>query len=247
MTPESLGPASAGPGVSVVVGVGVWIKQEDKRFLITHRSETTGASDDVANDISLERFEYLFSNLPTIVSHVHLKFVIYHAGRTFSKWVYDFCIAREDLLDQIECIMSIYRLWTKPIPSNDTHSFIHIPKSLDPVNRNDAESSFTRAEQFNWRRQSKPHDAEARDEVLEYETLLAFTELAPDNTSKNESISQWLVGVPTSPGDFDVDCDQDWKKFVPNQIRQVDRSVVTMALYAIHWRVWRLKPEVVLV
>ncbi|KAF8900761.1 hypothetical protein CPB84DRAFT_1962349 [Gymnopilus junonius] len=130
--------------------------------------ESTEEFKGAAKDASPDQFEYPFTNFPTIVSHVHPRFVIYHAGYTFKKRLYNYYVSREDLRKPIEKILSIYRAWTKPIPADAIRSFVRVPKSLDPVDsanhrhvdgENSSErSSFTRPERYNRRKKRQPLD-----------------------------------------------------------------------------------------
>ncbi|KAF8870406.1 hypothetical protein CPB84DRAFT_1802213 [Gymnopilus junonius] len=177
--------------------------------------KSTEVFEDTAKDTSIKQFEYPFTNFPTIVSHVHPRFVIYHAGFAFKKYVYDYYVSREDLRNPIQNIFSIYRTWTKPIPAGAICSFVRIPKSLglmgstsnnnvDDQNVSDR-SSFTCAERFNRRRKGRPDDTEICNESLDYSMLLIFDELYPNDTTKKASILQWLTTVPINPYEFDID------------------------------------------
>ncbi|KAF8900756.1 hypothetical protein CPB84DRAFT_1778829 [Gymnopilus junonius] len=175
--------------------------------------ESNEVLEGTAEDASPEQFEYPFTNFPTIVSHVHPRFVIYHAGYAFKKYVYDYFVSREDLRSSIENIFSIYRTWTKPIPADAIRSFVRFPKSLDPVDdRNDVygeniseRSGVTRAGRFNWGRKGPPDDSEALVGSLESGTLLVFDALVPHDTPKEDSISRWLAEVPAFSNEFDAD------------------------------------------
>ena len=159
------------------------------------------------NDLS-RSYSYPFSDFPTIVSHVHPRFVIYHAGRSLVGRQYTFLDARPDLLSAVERIISIYKSWTRPIPPPDIRSFVRMSKSLLHSDGHNIEddcsdsSRVTRAERFDWRNQD---DKERQPEVLERGMLIVFNALLPRDKTKTETISKWLSDVSTSPIEFDVD------------------------------------------
>lgn len=118
-------------------------------------------------------------------------------------------MARDDLQNTIHKILSLYKAWTKAIPSNDISTFVQMQKFIDPANEVNTvdegmseRSSVTRAERSTWRKKRGPNNAEEPRELLDRGTLLVLNALVPHDTTKYDSISRWLADIPNA---FDVD------------------------------------------
>ncbi|KAF8900753.1 hypothetical protein CPB84DRAFT_1778827 [Gymnopilus junonius] len=173
-----------------------------KPHSITRYEDPPDVPTAMINDIS-RAYSFPYDDFPTIVSHVHPRFVIYHAGYCLSKNWIDFSYPHSKIRPTFIDIRSIYKLWTQHIPKNDHYFRQHPPHDQRDINDDRSQSSdCTRVERYNWKL-GKP--AEPLVTPLDRSTLRAFNVLGSGQSSKDDPVSHWLSQIPTSPHDFDMD------------------------------------------